>query len=77
MEKLSDDLIVGADNLAEFVFGDKEKRRRIYHLNEAGKLPLFNLGPRLAGRRSTLTRFIEEQEQAAMAERTKRAEKAA
>lgn len=71
-QKLSDDLLIGAEDIAEFMLGDRTKRRRIYHLQETGQIPLFYMGKQLAGRRSTLRKFIEEQDQAGL-ERVKRA----
>lgn len=62
---LSDDLLRGADVLAEFVYGDRNQRRKIYHLKETGELPFFTLGGMVCGRKSTLTRAIEEKEASA------------
>lgn len=64
METLGDDLIIGAAGLAEYLFKDRSKRRKIYHLAAQGLLPVFKIGPELAGRKSTLLRFIGEREQA-------------
>lgn len=63
---LSTDLLRGADEIAAFVFGDRGQRRKIYHLAEKQRLPLFRLGAVLCARKSTLTRWIEEQEAAAL-----------
>ena len=63
---LADDLIVGAADLARFLFGSDEQRfqRRIYYLCGVAKrrLPHFRLGSQLAARRSTLVAWIEAQE---------------
>ena len=59
---LSDDLLKGAESIAEFVFGDRKKRRQVYHLAQTGCLPLFKLGATLCARRSTLIASIEEKE---------------
>ncbi len=48
---LADDLLRGADKIAEFLFGDPGQRRKVYHLRECSRLPVFKLGavlPRLA-----------------------------
>ena len=59
---LSDDLLRGADTIAEFMFGDRRKRRQVYHLAQTGQLPVFKLGATLCARRSTLVAWIEAQE---------------
>jgi hypothetical protein len=60
-DTLGDDLILGGSALAQFLFkdGSEKKRRKLYHMHERGLLPLFKVGPELAGRKSTLTRHIE------------------
>lgn len=52
----------GAEQIADFLFGDARQRRRVYHLCEAGKLPHFKLGAVICARESTLLTWIEEQE---------------
>ncbi len=61
---LGDDLLRGADEIAEFVFGDAGHRRRIYyHASDAKiRMPVFRIGNVICARRSTLMRWIEEQE---------------
>ncbi len=59
---LSDDLLCGADAIAEFMFGDRRKRRQVYHLAQTGQLPVFKLGATLCARRSTIVEWIEAQE---------------
>lgn len=60
----ADDLLEGADEIARFMFGSPDKRRRIYHLAACSDLPLFRLGEVICGRRSTLLAWIAEQEKA-------------
>ena len=60
------DIIVGAERIAQTIYGDGNKRRQVYHLAERGHLPVFRLGQTLCVRRSTLNRFIADQEQAAL-----------
>lgn len=62
MENLGDDLLRGAAEIAEFVFGDPAERRRVYHLSEKGELPIFRMGSQLHARRSTLLAWIEKRE---------------
>lgn len=63
---LSDDLLRGADRIAEFMFGDAGERRKIYHLSEKSRLPVFRLGSVLCARKSTLRAWIEDQERKAV-----------
>jgi hypothetical protein len=60
---LSSDLLRGADQIAEFLFGDPGERRKVYHLAETSRLPVFRLGSLLCARRSVLLAWIAEQEQ--------------
>lgn len=61
---LADDLLRGADAIAEFVFGDKKHRRKVYYLTGVAKLrmPHFRMGSVVCARKSTLMRWIEERE---------------
>jgi hypothetical protein len=53
------DLLTGADAIATFM---SVKVRRIYHLAETQRLPVFRIGSTLCARRSTLLRWVEELE---------------
>ncbi len=59
------DLLRGADQIAEFMFGTPTERRKIYHLADTKKLPVFRLGSLLCARKSTLLSWIKAQESAA------------
>jgi hypothetical protein len=59
---LADDLLRGADEIAEFIFGKRGGRRKIYYLAETSHLPVFRLGAVLCARRSVLLRWISGQE---------------
>lgn len=59
---LSDDMLRGAEAIAEFLFGDAKLRRKVYHVVECGKLPTFRLGAILCARKSKLLEWIEQQE---------------
>lgn len=63
--QLAQDLLQGADQISEFMFGDPKKRRTVYNLAEKARLPVFRLGSVLCARKSVLMRWIEEQEAAA------------
>lgn len=66
---LDNDLLCGADEIAGFIYGDPNKRRKVYHLGSGTKSknrpPLFRMGNVLCARRSTLLRWIAAQEEAA------------
>lgn len=69
---LANDLMRGADEISRFIFGEatdpkqaEANIRAVYHLAGKGQLGLFKLGGVICGRRSTIMRRIEAQEQAA------------
>lgn len=59
---LADDILRGADRIAEFIYGDRSLRRRIYHLAERDALPTFRLGAVLCARKTILLDWIAAQE---------------
>ena len=59
---LADDLLRGAEAIAEFLYGHRRHRRKIYHLAQTKRLPVFHLGSTLCARQSTLIAWIEDQE---------------
>jgi hypothetical protein len=59
---IGDDLLDGAHEIAEFLFGDRRQRRRVYYLAESGFLPIFRLGSTICALRSTLRAWIAQQE---------------
>ncbi|CAO4144828.1 hypothetical protein LPLAFNJD_LOCUS1790 [Methylorubrum aminovorans] len=64
---LAEDLMTGAPAIAAFMFGQdtETNRRRVYHAADKLGLPCFKLGGSLCARRSTILRWIEQQENAA------------
>lgn len=62
---LADDLLRGADEIATFMFGNAKHRRKVYYLTgEAARgLPHFKIGSLICARKSTLLRWIAEQEE--------------
>lgn len=58
------DLLSGADSIAAFM---GIKARRVYHLVETQRLPVFRLGATLCARKSTLLQWIEQMESEALA----------
>ena len=64
-DTLADDLLKGAAEIAEFVYGDRNKRRRVYHDADNGRLPIWRNGG-LVARRSRILEHIKQQEDAAL-----------
>jgi hypothetical protein len=60
--EFSADLLRGADKIAEFLFGHTRERRKVYHLAETSRLPVFRLGAVLCARRSVLLEWVRHQE---------------
>lgn len=56
---LASDILRGADAIAEFLGSE---RRKVYHLVETSRLPVFRIGSIICARKSTLIKWIEEQE---------------
>ena len=63
---LANDVLRGANQIAEFLFGDRSERRKVYHLVENSHLPYFRFGFVLCARKSVLMTWIEEQERRAV-----------
>lgn len=59
---LASDLLRGAEEIAEYLFGDRSMRRQIYHLAEKGELPVFKLGSQLCARKSRILAWVESKE---------------
>ena len=62
-ETIADDLLRGAEAIADFLYGDATQRRKVYHLAETSRLPIFRLGSVLCARRTVLLHWINELEQ--------------
>ncbi|HEX4409039.1 MAG TPA: DNA-binding protein [Xanthobacteraceae bacterium] len=60
--ELHKDLLRGADEIAEFVFGDRKHRRKVYHLVATSRMPTFKIGSMICARKSVLLQWIAEQE---------------
>jgi hypothetical protein len=67
--ELADDLLRGADEISQFIFGRKGSRRKIYYLAETSRLPVFRLGSVLCARKSVVLGWISGQESKARAPR--------
>ena len=56
------DLLVGAEAIAMFMFGDPDATRRIYHAWEAHGLPAFKVGHALWARKGALVAWVDAKE---------------
>lgn len=65
-EKPEERILRGADAIAEFIFGDRSHRRKVYYLAESSKLPIHRLGSTLCLRPSVYKSWIESQENRAV-----------
>lgn len=61
-EDFASDLLRGAEQIASFLFGDPAQRRKVYHLVETSRIPIFRLGSLVCARRSILLAWIASQE---------------
>lgn len=57
----SQDILHGAEPIRAFL--GFEKRSQVYHYASNGTLPTFRIGTTICARKSTLLKWIEEQEQ--------------
>lgn len=69
-ETLPGDILVGAQEMAVFLYGESEGTtetsvRRIYHAINRGEIPTFKIGGKIHARKSAILKLIEEQERAA------------
>ncbi len=62
VDELAPDILRGAGDIAKFLFGDRGSKRQVYHLAQTQCLPTFRLGSTLCARRSTLLKWIADQE---------------
>lgn len=60
--EFASDLLRGAEAIAEFLYGDPELRRKVYHLCATSSFPNFRLGSMLCARKSVVLKWIENQE---------------
>jgi hypothetical protein len=58
---IAGDILYGAEEIAEFLFGNRKFRRRVYNLVERNGLPIFRIGTSICARKSTLQRWVAEQ----------------
>ena len=61
------DILYGAAEIAEFLLTGQNGRRKVYHLVETSRLPVFRIGSKICARRSVLLKWIADQEQRTLA----------
>ncbi len=61
--ELANDLLRGAAEIAEYVFGSRQLRRKIFHLTSSSNFPAFKLGSMICARKSILLKWIKDQEE--------------
>jgi hypothetical protein len=66
------DLLRGAEEIAQFLYGDNE-RRKVYHLVATSNLPHFKLGSMICARKSVLIKWVKDQEERHAGENNKEA----
>ena len=69
----SKDLLRGAEEIAQFLFGDRQLRRKVYRLAASSNLPVFKLGSLICARKSILLKWIEGQEERRASDARRRA----
>ena len=62
LDQTAEPAIRGAEAIAEFIFGDRAHRRKVYYLAECSKIPIYRLGSTLCLRRSAYAEWIKAQE---------------
>jgi hypothetical protein len=59
---VADDLLEGAEAIGTFLFGPGAKARRAFYLIEKSMIPHFRIGKRIMARKSTLLKWLADQE---------------
>lgn len=59
-QEIASDMIYGAEEIGRFLGLPK---RRVYHVVNMGHLPVFRLGSGICARKSTLIKWIRQQEE--------------
>lgn len=60
--EFAQDLLRGAEEVAEFLYGSRSLRRKVYHLASTSNVPVFKLGSMICARKSVLLAWVEAQE---------------
>jgi hypothetical protein len=60
--EFADDLLHGVEVIAQFLFGDRKLRWKVYHLVATSNLSTFKLGSTICARKSVLLKWMKDQE---------------
>jgi hypothetical protein len=61
--EFANDLLRGAEEIAGYLYGNREVRRKVYHLVATSNLPVFKLGSTICARKSVLLEWVKAQEE--------------
>jgi phosphoribosylaminoimidazole carboxylase (NCAIR synthetase) len=75
-QEFAADILRGAEEIALYLYGKREERRKIYHLNRTSRLPTFKLGSMICARRSVLLKWVQSQEERHIGENSRQGQKA-
>jgi hypothetical protein len=62
-QEFAKDLLRGAKEIAAFLYGDCDLRRKVFHLVATSNLPVFKLGSMICARKSVLIKWVKDQEE--------------
>ena len=74
---LADDLLRGGEAIKEFIFGAGGKRSEVYYYTsgnraaEENRIPTFKIGKVVCARKSSILKWVEDQERASLTRRRK------
>ena len=57
------DLLRGAVEIAQYLYGEPGRRRKVYHPAASSNLPIFKLGSMICARKSVLLKWVKDQEE--------------
>lgn len=60
---LADDVLLGAAQIALWLYGHRRHRRKVYHLAKTSRLPHYLTGSIITARKSVLLAWIKDQEE--------------
>jgi hypothetical protein len=61
--EFAQDMLRGAEEIAQFLYGDQNLRRKVYHLAATSNFPVFKLGSMICARKSKVLKWVEDQEE--------------
>ncbi|MBP2294716.1 helix-turn-helix domain-containing protein [Azospirillum rugosum] len=63
VDTIGRDVLRGGEEISNFLYGTPESATLVYQLAREGRIPVFKIGRATCARKSTLLRWIEDQEQ--------------